>query len=124
MRRLVEDVEHADEARADLRGEADALRLAARERAGRAVEREVVQADVGEEAQPLDHFLEDRAGDVGVDGARLAVDRPGSPRRTRSSRPRESATTSPIPCPPTSHGERLRLEARRRLQTMQGRSTM
>src|SRR5205085_10402907 len=43
--RLVEDVEHADEARADLRGEPDALRLTAGERLGRAVEREVVEAD-------------------------------------------------------------------------------
>ncbi len=36
---LVEDVEHADERRADLRGQADALRLAAGERRGGAVER-------------------------------------------------------------------------------------
>ena len=34
-RRLVEHVEHAREARADLRGEADALRFTARQRAGR-----------------------------------------------------------------------------------------
>ncbi len=51
-RRLVEDVHDADEAGADLAREADALRLAARERLGAAIERQVVEADVGEEAQP------------------------------------------------------------------------
>ena len=62
-RRLVQDVEHADQARADLGGQPDALGLAAGQRAGRPVEREVVQADVEQEAQPgldlLDHPLGD-----------------------------------------------------------------
>ena len=49
-RRLVEDVEDADELRADLRREPQPLRLAARERRRRAVEREVADADVVEEA--------------------------------------------------------------------------
>ncbi len=44
--RLVQDVQDADEAGADLGGQPDALGLAAGEGAGRAVEREVVQADV------------------------------------------------------------------------------
>ena len=48
--RLVEDVEHADQAGADLGGQPDALGLAAGQRARRAVEREVVQADVEQEA--------------------------------------------------------------------------
>ena len=68
-RRLVEDVEHADEARADLRRQPDALRLAARERARRAIEREVADADVVEERQPLadlaDHALGDQPLGVG-----------------------------------------------------------
>ena len=71
-RRLVEDVQHADEPRTDLRRQPDALRLAARERLGRAAEREVVEPDVDEEAQTLAHFLEDRAGDLGVE-SRAAV---------------------------------------------------
>ena len=62
-RRLVEDVEDADQARADLRRQADALPLAAREGAGGAVEREVVEADVQEEAEPLADLLEDAPGD-------------------------------------------------------------
>src|SRR5277367_2609340 len=57
-RRLVEDVEHADEARADLRGKTDALALAAGEAARRAIEGQVLEADVGEKIQPLANFLQ------------------------------------------------------------------
>ena len=49
-RRLVEDVEHADERRADLGGQPDALRLAARQRRRRPLQRQVADADVVEEA--------------------------------------------------------------------------
>ena len=62
-RRLVEDVEHADQAAADLAGQADALRLAAGERRGGAVEREVFEADVVQEAEPAADFLEHFGGD-------------------------------------------------------------
>ena len=48
-RRLVEHVEHADQPAADLRGEPDALGLAAGQRAPSAVERQVVEADVEQE---------------------------------------------------------------------------
>ena len=50
-RRLVEHVQHADETRPDLAGEPDALRLAAGQRAGGARQREVVEADVEQEAE-------------------------------------------------------------------------
>ena len=50
-RRFVEHVEHADETAPDLRREPDALRLTAGERARRAVERQVVEADVEQELQ-------------------------------------------------------------------------
>jgi hypothetical protein len=63
-RGLVEDVEHAGEARADLRGEADALALAARERAAGARQRQVFEADIVEEGQPLADLLEDGLGDL------------------------------------------------------------
>ena len=46
---LVEDVEHAHQPRADLRGQADALRLAAGEGGRPAVDGQVVQADVDHE---------------------------------------------------------------------------
>ena len=44
--------------RADLRGEPDALALAARQRAGGAREREIFEPDVDQEFQPLADFLE------------------------------------------------------------------
>ena len=48
-RRLVEHVHHARQARADLAREPDALRLAARERVGAAIERQIVEPDVVQE---------------------------------------------------------------------------
>ena len=77
--RLVQDVEHADQAGADLGGQPDALGLAAGEGAGRAVEREVVQADVDQEPQPLVDLLEHPLGDLLVAGVELQLAR-GSPR--------------------------------------------
>jgi hypothetical protein len=58
-RGLVEHVHHADQAGADLRGQADALRFAAGQRVGLALEGEVVEADVDQEAQALVDFLDD-----------------------------------------------------------------
>ena len=52
-RRLVEDVHHADEARPDLAREPDALRLAARQGFGAAVERQVVEAHVAQEGEAV-----------------------------------------------------------------------
>ena len=62
-RGLVQDVEHAHEAGADLGGKADALGLATGERGGRTREREVVQAHVHEKAQARQDLLHHRAGD-------------------------------------------------------------
>ena len=63
-RRLVEDVEHADEAGADLRRQPDALRLAAGQRARGPVEREVVEADVEQEVEALLDLLQHPLGDL------------------------------------------------------------
>ena len=63
-RRLVEHVQHARELAAELRREPDALRLAARQRRGGAVEREVVEADVEQERQARLDLLEHLAGDL------------------------------------------------------------
>ena len=49
-RRLVQNVQDAHETGADLRGKADALRLATGERGGSAVKREVIEAHVHQEA--------------------------------------------------------------------------
>ena len=62
-RRLVEHVEDAHQLRADLGREADALALAARERRRRAVERQVADADVVEEAEAVADLLQDLGGD-------------------------------------------------------------
>ena len=92
---LVEDVEHADQARADLGREADALPLAARQRGGGAVERQVVEPDVGQEAQPLADLLEHAARDLGVPlGQRQGVEElarrlDGEPDHVRDGAPRD-----------------------------------
>jgi hypothetical protein len=72
-RRLVEDIEDAGEAGADLRREADALALAARERAAGAVEVEIVEADIMEKAEALVDLLEDGLGDLVLGGGELFV---------------------------------------------------
>ena len=63
-RRLVENVEHADQARSDLRRQPDTLALAARKARRDAVESQVVQPDVGQESQPLADFLQDESSDL------------------------------------------------------------
>ena len=85
-RRLVEDVEDADELRADLRREPQPLRLAARERRRRAVEREVADSDVVEEREPLPDLLHDPVADqlLGRGQAELVEERRAPARRTAS----------------------------------------
>ena len=62
-RRLVEHVHHAGQPRADLAREPDALRLAAGQRLGRAVERQVVEPDVVQERETRHDLLDDLVGD-------------------------------------------------------------
>ena len=62
-RRLVEHVEHAGQVRADLRRQPDALPFAARQRRGAAAERQIADADVVEEAEPVADLPQDAAGD-------------------------------------------------------------
>jgi len=70
-RRLVQHVEHAGQARADLRGKPDALALAAGQRAGRARQREIIKPDIDEELQPLADFLEHAHADFILLGIEL-----------------------------------------------------
>ncbi|VWM05150.1 Uncharacterised protein [Collinsella intestinalis] len=63
---LIQDVEHAHEARADLGRQADALGLAARKRRGGAIERQIVQADIHQEAKTLADLLDDGVADEGL----------------------------------------------------------
>ena len=62
-RRLVQDVEDADELRSDLRREPEPLRLATGERLRSSVELQVADTDVLEEGQPLAHLLQDAPPD-------------------------------------------------------------
>src|SRR5690606_41038127 len=70
-RRLVEDVHDADEPRADLAREPDALRLAAGERIGAAVEREIAEADVDEEPDAVRDLGDDLLRDLAPPAADL-----------------------------------------------------
>src|SRR5882762_8945828 len=79
-RRFVEDVQDADEAAPDLCREADPLRLAARESHSRAFEREIVEADVDEEAQPVRHFFQDWPRDLRIEAGAAIPARPDSRR--------------------------------------------
>ena len=65
-RRLVEHIQRVHERRAERRREIDPLRLAARERRRQPIEREVVEADVGEEAEAPPDLAQDLVGDDGV----------------------------------------------------------
>lgn len=63
-RRLVEDIEDAHQARADLRRETDALRLAAGERRARARERQVFQTHRAQEAEAVFDLLQNALADA------------------------------------------------------------
>ena len=70
-RRLVEHVEHARQAAADLAGQADPLALAAGERRRAAGQRQVVEPDVDQELQPVADLADQVAGDVLLVAAQL-----------------------------------------------------
>ena len=69
-RGLVEDVERVDQRRADGAGEIDARQLAAGEGTRLAVERQVVEADGEQVAEPAADLAEDQVGDLLLVGAR------------------------------------------------------
>ncbi len=73
--RLVENVGHARELRAHLGGQADALGLAAGQRRPGPLQRQVVEADVDQEVQPLGDLPDQLAGDLAAAaGQRQPVD--------------------------------------------------
>ena len=63
---FVENVEDSAKARADLRGQANALGFAAGERGGGAVEAEIAEADGEEKVEALGDFFERAGGDVAL----------------------------------------------------------
>ncbi len=62
-RGLIQDVHDAGESRSHLTREPDALGLTARERLGAAIEGEIVETYILEEAQPIAHILENARRD-------------------------------------------------------------
>src|SRR5437867_5204010 len=64
--RLVEDVQHSDQARPNLGRQTNSLPFSPRQRAGRTVERQVVETNVNQEAEALTDLLEDAPGDRGL----------------------------------------------------------
>ena len=68
--RFVEHVHHAHQARADLRGQPDALRLATRKGFGGARQTQIIEADVHQKAEAALDFLHNLTGDF----AALAVE--------------------------------------------------
>ena len=63
-RGFVQHIKHAGEARADLRGEPDALALAAGERAGSAGKRQIVEPDIDEKREPVGKLFQDALRDL------------------------------------------------------------
>src|SRR5207302_5225910 len=63
-RRFVQDIKHAGQARPNLRGEPDALALAARQRAGSAGKGEIVETDIDKERKPVGNLFQNALGDL------------------------------------------------------------
>ncbi len=69
--RFVENVAGAHQSRSEAGGELDALRFAAGESGGQAIEREVVEADVVQKFEALADLDQDLVGDGGLFGRQL-----------------------------------------------------
>src|SRR5437879_1910383 len=61
--RLIENIEHTDQSGADLRGQPDALRLAAAQRAALPIQGQIAQAYVAQKPEPRTNLLDDIIGD-------------------------------------------------------------
>ena len=83
-RGLVQHVERVHQLRAEGVGEGDPLRLAAGERPGLAVEREVAQSHVAQEAEPGVELVEDEVGDFALERRQLQGAEPGVDRIDRA----------------------------------------
>ena len=70
---FIEHIHHARKARADLRCQANALRFAAGECFGAALQREVAQAHIYQKAQARGNFAHDFFGNLGLGAAQLQV---------------------------------------------------
>ena len=79
--RFIQHVEHSPQARADLRGQPHALGFAAGKRRGRAVEREIAQADRQQKLQPLADFGQHAPGNLPLARAQRLFDGADGPDR-------------------------------------------
>ena len=93
--RLVQHVQHPDQAGADLGGQPDPLRLAAGQAGGRPAQRQVVQTDVEQEPEPLVDLLEHPLGDLLLAVGQL------QPARKAAASSIDMAATSAMFLPPT-----------------------
>ena len=85
--RLVENIEDALQFRTKLRGEPDALRFTAGKGRGRAVERQIAQANLDEKFETLDNLRQNIARDAGFTALGLdRTEKTGPPRRWRAHR--------------------------------------
>src|SRR5579862_4676911 len=73
-RGFVDNVQKAAKARADLRGEADALAFAARKRGRAAIKREIAESHRAKKFQPLLERAADAVGDESLARRELEVD--------------------------------------------------
>ena len=109
-RGLVQHVEHAGQAGADLGGQADALALAARQRAGAARQGQVVQPDIVRKPSRSLISLQDAPGDLALLRRQLLA----RARRTSRARRRDRQVARPRRCcvPAILHRQRLGLQPR------------
>ena len=74
--RLIQDIEHAYEAGADLGREPDPLRFAAGKTCRAPTQGQVSQSDISKEAEPVGDLLQDRTGHIGIEpGTAIAAHR-------------------------------------------------
>ena len=95
-RRLIEQIQHADQPRADSGRQPHALPFAAAERVGRPIERQIIGADAIEKCKPPHDLRHDRLGD-----RPLVVGKRQARERTRCAAVTERAVISWIARPPS-----------------------
>src|SRR2546425_7080587 len=102
-RRLVEDVADTAQVRAELRRQADALGLAARERVGTPIERQIAETDLAEETETREDLLERALGHRRVAG--VEAERAHRVFRVGDGEPRE--LRDPLAVQPDGAGARV-----------------
>ena len=105
--RFVENVQHAAKARTDLRGQANALRFAAGERGGRAIQAEIAETDGQQKIEALGDLFQRPAGNLSLARRELRQDLVDGGAR-RAQRQRREIRDGPSG---QLHGQRFRTQA-------------